>query len=420
MDMKENLIKETVTLLLGKYYSFAKVIASTPIEYRTNLKYHTAATDGEKIYLDPIYFANLSLDNRIFLLAHEVLHIKFFHPFRLVDKNGIKRHLPTWNFVVDIIVNNFLEKDGLTIPEGFAKVPLDLNYNAEELYDLLISQEEIQNSISDMICQDDHSLWEEAFEKQNKKREIITVDEAEWFNRAKKDDLKLIQENFKNMQEDLKKHLKDDKNREDISIGFVGEGKQCLDWKFLLRREIAKTEAIWSRRRSVLENNYAYRLEENEQKEEIETEVMIDISGSVEIELIKAFLRMIKPILEESRLKVGCFNEVFWGMTEIKTFKDIDHFCIPKESRGKTARTENWDLAVRSFSKKIGINKIVFTDGKPQPGVMPLKDLKNENVIWLVYGNKEFKPCCGKVITIEEEQLQQLHQEKEKIKVKRY
>ena len=41
---------------------------------------------------------------------------------------------------------------------------------------------------------------------------------------------------------------------------------------------------------------------------------------------------------------------------------------------------------------------------------MPKEDLKRENVIWLVYGNKNFKPCCGKVININEKQLEQLHQ----------
>lgn len=34
---------------------------------------------------------------------------------------------------------------------------------------------------------------------------------------------------------------------------------------------------------------------------------------------------------------------------------------------------------------------------------------ESENIIWLVYGNKAFNPCCGKVINITERQLEQLH-----------
>ena len=37
---------------------------------------------------------------------------------------------------------------------------------------------------------------------------------------------------------------------------------------------------------------------------------------------------------------------------------------------------------------------------------MPKEDLKGKNVIWIVYGNKDFKPCCGKVIQVSKQQLQ--------------
>lgn len=136
---------------------------------------------------------------------------------------------------------------------------------------------------------------------------------------------------------------------------------------------------------------------------------MIDVSGSVDLDLVRAFLRMLKPILKESKLKVGCFNEKYWGMTEIKSVTDIDNFEIPSGARGHSAWTEDWDLAVRSFTKKREINKIVFTDGEPCPGTMPKDDLRNENVIWLVYDNKNFKPCCGTVIQITSKQLERLY-----------
>ena len=40
---------------------------------------------------------------------------------------------------------------------------------------------------------------------------------------------------------------------------------------------------------------------------------------------------------------------------------------------------------------------------------MPREDLKKEDVIWLVYGNRDFNPCCGKVINITEKQLERLY-----------
>lgn len=108
----------------------------------------------------------------------------------------------------------------------------------------------------------------------------------------------------------------------------IKRAKPIIDWKLLLRREIDKSETIWSHRRSVEENNYAYRLEEYDVEDEALTEVMIDVSGSVSIEMVKAFLKQLKSIIKESKLKVGCFNEQLWGMKEIKSEEEIVDFFL--------------------------------------------------------------------------------------------
>ena len=314
------------------------------------------------------------------------------------------------------------------------------------------TNEQEQNGEDEKI-KDDHSMWEEAFRAlENGTKEEKNSNRQQTSNKSQEDDRnqeldkhkgsneensmqsskrknneikfefneriefeknrREVMERAKNRFGRTKREIRGEQNiEESIKLGNIGESRNEIDWKLLLRREVEKSETIWSQRRSVAENNYAYRLEENDVDEEAETEVMIDISGSVDLELVKAFLRDLKPIIKQSKLKVGCFNEKFWGLVEVKTIKDIDNFTIPKEARyGRYAWTEDWDLAVRSFSRKSGINKIVFTDGEPCPGTMPKDDLKRENVIWMVYGNKDFKPCCGKVIDITEKQLRRLHQ----------
>lgn len=176
-----------------------------------------------------------------------------------------------------------------------------------------------------------------------------------------------------------------------------------MDWKKLLKKSIEEEEDRWSYRRSGAENDYMARVEELEDEDRAETEVMLDVSGSVDVALLKEFLRQLKPLLKNSKLKVGCFDEHFYGLKEIKTNKDIDNFQVTAKSQW----TENWDLAVRSFTKKKEVNKIVFTDGYPAPGTMPKDDLRHVNVIWLVYGNKSFNPVCGKVIQVDKKQIQQ-------------
>ena len=346
-------------------------------------------------------------------------------------------------------------------------MPEALNYSAEEFYQKLLeekekkqkgqpnnqsqkngkgqtqeqnngqSSEQENSQNQEQYQADDHSLWEEAYRQQqeNDKKDLKKnnaqkspekqqnkdskqsteqnieeqigneIDEKTEFEENRKEK----REKFKARKEKTQKDIRG-KNEGTISLGNIGKSKEPIDWKILLRREVEKTETIWSQRRSIAENNYAYRLEENDIEDEAETEIMIDVSGSVNLDLVKAFLRQVKPILSQSKLKVGCFNAKFWGLVDIKSEKDIDNFTIPIEARGDYAWTEDWDLAVRSFTKKREVNKIVFTDGYPCPGTMPKEDLKKENVIWLVYGNKNFQPCCGKVINITEKQLEKLNQ----------
>lgn len=489
MDAMAKLLYETKRLMMLRYPRFASEIASANISYRTDLKCHTAATDGKNIFFDPEYLASLSESDRLFLIAHELMHIKFAHAYRLEDKNGEKRDMDTWNIATDAIINANLERDGFTIKEGCVNRPEALNYSAEEFYQFLLdekkakeqekqqssseqdsqdkkesgdsqdqtdsqnnenqdSQEQTENknnetqqdqsdaqndqSPSDMNdgesqqMGDDHSLWEEAFEKRkNGDKSNDKTNSSQRDDKSSNDDLESdsfdekaeFEKNYEERRARAKENLERLKNEmlsnpnfsDKTNLGSVGESAEEFDWRLLLRREVEKTETIWSQRRSIAENNYAYRLEENDIDDEAETEVMIDVSGSVDLDLVKAFLRMIKPLLKESKLKVGCFNEKFWGMKEIKSVSDIDNFEIPREARGRSAWTEDWDLAVRSFTKKREINKIVFTDGEPCPGTMPSEDLKNENVIWLVYGNKHFRPCCGTVIQITPKQLEKLY-----------
>lgn len=183
------------------------------------------------------------------------------------------------------------------------------------------------------------------------------------------------------------------------SFGPVGEAKAVLDWKKLLKKSIEEEEDRWSYRRSGADNDYMARVEELEDENKSQTEVMLDVSGSVDEEMLKEFLRQLKPILKNSELKVGCFDHRLYPFQEIKNNKDIDRFQI--NGGGGT----NIDLAVRAFSKKKEVNKIVFTDGYSNE--MPRNDLKNMNVTWLIYDNNDFRPVCGKVIYVDKRQIQQ-------------
>lgn len=139
-----DLIDDAKRKILVKYPRFGSEIAVVNIEYGDNSKYHTAATDGKNIYVDPNYFASLSESDRLFVLAHEIMHIKFMHMLRLKDKSGNMRDLHVWNIATDAIINANLERDGFTIKKGYVNKPEALNYSAEEFYQILLREKQKQ------------------------------------------------------------------------------------------------------------------------------------------------------------------------------------------------------------------------------------------------------------------------------------
>lgn len=129
-----------------------------------------------------------------------------------------------------------------------------------------------------------------------------------------------------------------------------------------------------------------------------EAEILLDTSGSVSEVLLKNFLRECKNILDNSKVKVGCFNTEFHGFTELRKPEDIDNMSFP--IGGGT----DFNAAVGAFSRKAP-NKIIFTDGEAD---MPRETVRN--VIWVVFGDEKINPKGGKVINITGEQLRRLYQ----------
>ena len=194
----------------------------------------------------------------------------------------------------------------------------------------------------------------------------------------------------KNKYRTLKKAMADKNIAE--RFGEVGESEhKVADWRKILKKSIEEEDSRWSYRRSSAANDYMARVEDIEEESKSKTQVMIDVSGSVSGGLVREFLRQIKPILKDSDLEVGFFDDVVYEFKKIKKAKDIDNLNI--SGGGGT----NIDNAIRAFSRKKEINKIVFTDGY---GYMPRADLAKMNVLWVVYDNDNFDPICGQVIYV--------------------
>lgn len=182
-------------------------------------------------------------------------------------------------------------------------------------------------------------------------------------------------------------------NSERRNITDIGTSEPLIDWRRLLK-EAVKYDIDWSYQNAGIEDGVvtAY-LEEMPRPE---TEIVLDTSGSIDETLLRNFLRECKNILQTSKVKVGCFDTQFYGFTEIKDVSDIDN--LEFYGGGGT----NFDAAVNAFTRRVE-NKIIFTDGDADMPSTPI------DAIWIVFGGIKINPVGGKVIHIDDEQLDRLY-----------
>ena len=96
----------------------------------------TACTDGTKVYFDIDFLSNLTNEEQIFVLGHEVYHCVLSHLVRLQSRDP-----QLFNIATDKEVNNLLKQDGLTPPANLLFPEGDeLGKNAEMIYELLLKK----------------------------------------------------------------------------------------------------------------------------------------------------------------------------------------------------------------------------------------------------------------------------------------
>lgn len=413
--------------LLVKYPFFGSVVAN--ISYEENNNIRTAGTDGKVIYYNSKFLSNLSFDEQLFIFAHEVCHVAFNHILRSKDKNqGI------WNTATDAVINAFLKRDGLKMVDGGVDIDDAINYDAEEMYNKLLKEQQEQKSNTSCSNKsqnqngdnqtknqetghDSHDMWKDAVVKEEASQNSSNNKNAQ--NSSKQSEINQKQEETKKMGEkesfnknrkEYKKQLKDLKdtlikestkagsmtNEDILNVSNIGYSRELIDWRYVLN-EVVNFDYDWSYKNAAIENGViSANLEEISTPQ---TEIVLDTSGSIDENLFKNFLRECKNILKYSKLKVGCFDTKFYGFNVIRTEQDIENMKFV--GGGGT----DFNAAINAFSKRIE-NKIIFTDGYAN---MP-KD--KVNAIWIVFGRDKINPIGGTVIYITNEQLNKLRSRK--------
>ncbi len=376
--------------VLAIYPFFGGIAAS--VTYKETEEIKATANDNDTLFYNPAYLSGLSSDEQIFALTHELCHIAFGHTERSGGKDP-----EIWRTATDAVINQQLKRDGLKIISGSVDYPEAIDYDAEQYYEILLQQKlEIQltdGSIDEKERftgkkeQDDHQQDESDSDDSNYIDDDSCHSQENGDEKKQEDDEELSEEQTvprARIVSDAGNTIK----RDTRAVLGIGSALPVIDWRAVLRDTI-NHDVDWSFADALLEDGIIRPALREQMMPE--TEIVLDTSWSVDEELLRKFLRECKNILLRSKLRVGCFDTVFYGFHDIQTEQDIDNMVF--EGGGGT----DFNAAASAFTLRVD-NRIIFTDGKaPMPEIAP-------EVIWMVYGDEKINPVNGTVIHITPEQ----------------
>lgn len=95
----------------------------------------TACTNGDKIWVDVLFYVKLTPEERLFVLAHECWHVILRHFLRKMNRNQ-----ELWNWATDLEIHFLLTKEGLKAPFVLPHKPSWKDLSFEEIYEKLLDQ----------------------------------------------------------------------------------------------------------------------------------------------------------------------------------------------------------------------------------------------------------------------------------------
>lgn len=121
--------------MLIKHPFFAAIVLST--EWIEDASVGTACTDMVKVWYNPEFMAKRSVDDAMFVLVHEIMHIINMHGLRRGMRKPIR-----WNKACDYAINQELVDSGLPMPpDGLCDPSKYKGMTAEQIYDILTEEQ---------------------------------------------------------------------------------------------------------------------------------------------------------------------------------------------------------------------------------------------------------------------------------------
>ena len=278
------LLTKAKSQLTTKYPYFGMLASRLKHEENSNITSY--ASNGTRFLYNPEFIDSCTIEELSFILTNCVMHHILAHQQRKLKRKGY-----LWQLATDYAINNLLAKNGMKMPQGVNYDIKFKNMYAEEIYDYL-KKELIESGIDAF---DD--------EKTQKHDEQNNKDLTSKFRQVKN-----IKENLEEKDEEQWEYAaalaKEVSTRKSLMpLGFERFAKKVepkdIDWKFELYNAINRH----------MRNNYAFMPPNKKHlyrgfalpsltSDTLSLIVAIDTSGSIQEEILGAFIEEFKAIMQ--------------------------------------------------------------------------------------------------------------------------
>ena len=371
-----------------------------------DVRCQTACTDGRRIFFNPYFIGDLSSDQRVTILAHEIWHCALLHFSREVGR--IDQH-KAWNFAIDHEVNSLLKQDGFELPAGAVLYRKHIGHSAEQIFDMIVDGE---LPMEGMIV-DEHYIGrpddEGELDVDDHKYGPLVEDGPEGETRVKIDS-RFLPRRTDDVWKEWRENLKSAAQRcgcTGVDLSGYGWAVQDLlepkiHWKELLRQFITPVltgarQWLPPNRRYITQGLY---MPSRKRDLELKIVIAIDTSGSTVGEIVQEFVTEVTAIVQSFGAYELTLMQVDYQICDIEKFTHEVPFEAEKfmlRGGGGTDLRPPFDWVHEKMSGELPKALLYMTDGfGPAPSSPP-----NYPVLWVL--NDQGVPPCnwGEVVRIE-------------------
>ena len=244
----------------------------------------TAATDGHDVLYNPQFFGELTDPHLDGVLLHEVLHAALAH----VSRRG-RRDPRLWNVAADVVVNGLVMGNGFDLPEGHVRDRSREGLSVEEVYAALLNDDD-----SDTARPDHDDLVDADGEVESGELD----GEAPGGSSLRRQRARALERHWDRVARQAATAQRAS-GRGDIPLGvdraFGLEVPASVDWRVVLWQYVSRARSDFASfdRRFTYRGLYLETLE----NEDLEVDVCVDTSGSIDADALALFAAELDAIL---------------------------------------------------------------------------------------------------------------------------